>query len=105
MIPDDEVKIDALLASLWERGLPVLRERLHLLERTATAAATGDLSEDLRVEAFEIAHKLSGSLGMFGYDRGTEIARQIEQMLRKPPQVQDRLMALVSQLRETLQIP
>jgi len=105
MTPDDKVKIDVLLASLWERGLPVLRERLHLLDRAATAAAAGNLSEDLRVEAFEIAHKFSGSLGMFGYDRGTEIARQIEQILRKPPEAPDRLMALISQLRETLQIP
>ncbi len=81
MTPNDESKIDALLADLWERGLPLVRERLKLLDRVAAAAENGDLSEDLRVEAVGIAHKFAGSLGMFGYDRGTDIARQIEQML------------------------
>ena len=104
MTPNDESKIDALLVDLWERGLPLLRERLNLLDRAAAAAETGDLSEDLRVEAGGIAHKFAGSLGMFGYDRGTEIARQIEQMLSEPPAAWARLSELVRELRETLQI-
>lgn len=104
MTPKDEAQIDDLLTSLWERGLPVLRERINLLDRAATAAKTGEVDEELRVEAMGIAHKLAGSLGMFGYDRGTEIARQIEQMLAAPPAASGRLAALVSGLRETLRI-
>lgn len=104
MTPQDENKIDDLLTSLWERGLPLVRERLDLLDRVAIAAATGDLSEELRVEAVGIAHKFAGSLGMFGYDRGTEIARQIEQMLSGSPAASGRLGELVRELRETLRI-
>jgi HPt (histidine-containing phosphotransfer) domain-containing protein len=104
MTPNNESKIDALLEDLWERGLPLVRERLNLLDRVATAAKTGDLDEDLRVEAAGIAHKFSGSLGMFGYDRGTEIARQIEQMLSASPAASGQLGELVSALRETLRI-
>lgn len=104
MTPKDEAQIDDLLTSLWERGLPVLRERINLLDRAATAAKTGEVDEELRVEAMGIAHKLAGSLGMFGYDRGTEIARQIEQMLAAPPVASGRLAAFVSELRETLRI-
>jgi HPt (histidine-containing phosphotransfer) domain-containing protein len=104
MTPKDENKIDDLLTSLWERGLPQVRERLNLLDRVATAAETGDLSEDLRVEAVGIAHKFAGSLGMFGYDRGTEIARQIEQFLATSPATTSHLTVLVTELRETLQI-
>ena len=70
-----------LLATLWERSLPVLRERCALLERAAAAAQTGTLTQDLRAEATAIAHKLSGSLGMFGYPEGTELARRIEEHL------------------------
>lgn len=35
----------------------------------------------MRRGAMDTAHKLAGSLGMFGYPRGTELAREIEQML------------------------
>ncbi len=82
----------------------MVRERLNLLDRAAAAAETADLSEDLRVEAVGIAHKFAGSLGMFGYDRGTEIARQIEQMLSASTAASARLGELVRELHETLQI-
>lgn len=104
MTPNDESKIDALLADLWERGLPLVRERLKLLDRVAAAAENGDLSDDLRVEAVGIAHKFAGSLGMFGYDRGTDIARQIEQRLSARPATSDQLGELVRELHETLRI-
>lgn len=68
-----------LLAGLWEKNLPVLRERLTQLEAAAEAAAAGTLSAEQRREAGSTAHKLAGSLGMFGYPRGTELARALEQ--------------------------
>jgi len=73
-----------LLASLWERSLPVLRERCALLERAATAAQAATLTPELRAEATSIAHKLSGSLGMFGYPEGTDFARRVEEHLEAP---------------------
>lgn len=108
MKKDDEAKIDSLLAALWERNLPALRERLDTLDRAAAAAASGHLTEASRAEALSIAHKLSGSLGMFGHHRGTELARQIEAILSLPtpaPLASDapaRLSALVAGLRDTL---
>jgi Hpt domain. len=104
MTSDDESKIDALLEDLWVRGLPLVRDRLNLLDHVAAAAGAGDLSEELRTEAVGIAHKFAGSLGMFGYHRGTEIAREIEQLLATLPADSGRLALLVSELRETLQI-
>jgi HPt (histidine-containing phosphotransfer) domain-containing protein len=82
----------------------LLRDRLNLLDRMAAAATTGDLNEELRVESVGIAHKFAGSLGMFGYDRGTEIARQIEQMLTTSSTASSRLDKLVRELRQTLRI-
>ncbi len=64
-------QIDNLLADLWQKNLPTLRERLDLLDRIASTAASGTLAEATRLEALTIAHKLSGSLGMFGYQQGT----------------------------------
>jgi HPt (histidine-containing phosphotransfer) domain-containing protein len=100
---EKETQIDALLASLWERSLPTLYERLDLLDRVAAESASGNLTEINREEAFNIAHKLAGSLGMFGYHQGTEIARQIEQLLGSPTsETSDRLAILVTDLRKIL---
>ncbi len=68
-----------LLAGLWEKNLPVLRERLALLEAAADAADAGTLTAELQHEAASTAHKLAGSLGMFGHPKGTELARVLEE--------------------------
>ncbi|MEO6910075.1 MAG: Hpt domain-containing protein, partial [Edaphobacter sp.] len=87
----------------WERNLPTLYERLDLLDRAALAAASGTLAEATRTEALDIAHKLAGSLGMFGHHRGTEIARDIEQILKAPtPESLANLAAFTTDLRRAL---
>jgi HPt (histidine-containing phosphotransfer) domain-containing protein len=96
-------KIEHILSDLWKKNLPVLKDRLDLLDRTAWAAASGDLTEAARTEALSIAHKLSGSLGMFGYTEGTEIARQIEHLLKQPASENlNSLTELTIDLRKTL---
>jgi HPt (histidine-containing phosphotransfer) domain-containing protein len=98
-----EAKVDNLIADLWQRHLPNLRERLDLLDRTGAEASTGTLAETSRAEALTIAHKLSGNLGMFGYPQGSKIASEMEQILKAPtPEGLHRLGALAAQLRETL---
>ncbi|MDQ2834987.1 MAG: Hpt domain-containing protein [Acidobacteriota bacterium] len=80
----DEAKVNAVLADLWQKNLPTLRERLTLFDQAAKTAKTGSLPEESRLECLGIAHKLSGSLGMFGYQEGTEVARKIEKILMAP---------------------
>ncbi|GGG71252.1 Hpt domain-containing protein [Edaphobacter dinghuensis] len=105
MTPKDAPEINALLMSLWERGLPQVRERLEVLDRAATAAASGKLTEDLQAEALEITHKFAGSLGMFGYTEGTEVAQQLEQVLENPTlERSSKVAGLVVQLRRALQL-
>jgi HPt (histidine-containing phosphotransfer) domain-containing protein len=49
------------------------------------------------VDAANVAHKLAGTLGMFGYPRGTDLARLIEEVL----ELQDPLTAIeANQLNE-----
>jgi HPt (histidine-containing phosphotransfer) domain-containing protein len=74
-------KTASLLAAIWLRSRPLVEERMALLERAAVGAAAGALTEELRKEAGGVAHKLAGSLGMYGYGEGTRIARQIEVLL------------------------
>jgi HPt (histidine-containing phosphotransfer) domain-containing protein len=103
MNKDDSAKIDDILIQLWRKNLPTLHERLELLDRTAAHASSGTLNDIIRNDALNIAHKLTGSLGMFGYQQGTDIARQIEQILKSPPPATlSTLPTLTAALRNTL---
>jgi len=101
---NEEAQIGTLLANLWERSLPTLHERLNILDRAALEGISGNLSETSRIEAFNVAHKLSGTLGMFGRHQGTEIAREMEQLLSAPipAAALPRLVTLAANLRQSL---
>lgn len=88
--------LNPLLAALWQKNLPQLQTRLDLLDH---AAATRPLPEQLRAEAHSVAHKLAGSLGMFGYMQGTEIARELEVLLDTSQPDPTRLAQLTRDLR------
>ena len=92
----------ALLTDLWQRSLPTIEQRMAALERASTAAAAGSLNDDFRADASNVAHKLAGSLGMFGFERGTEIARDLELILDSPSPDANRLASLIAQLRSIL---
>ena len=92
-----------LLARLWERSLPVVRERLDALDTAAAAAAGNALTDAIRTHAIAEAHKLAGSLGMFGYSEGTDLARQIEALLEtEVAPSPDHLTTLATNLRSAL---
>jgi HPt (histidine-containing phosphotransfer) domain-containing protein len=97
-----EDKTAALLAKLWVKIRPIVEERLATLDKAAAAASAGALGGDLRAEAAGNAHKLAGSLGMYGYNEGTRVARELELLLEgaKPDAV--RLRALVAELRKVV---
>ncbi len=81
----------------------MMRDRVASLEAAAAEALSGPLSPERRIQASDLAHKLAGSLGMFGYPVGTDIARVMEQMLEaKEPVNGPVFAALASQLRAAL---
>jgi hypothetical protein len=98
-----DAQIDDVLAQLWKKNLPTIRERLDLLDRFASAASAGTLDEPTRVEALNISHKLAGSLGMYGYQQGTEVASKMEHILKSPtPKTLVTLRVLAADLRKSL---
>jgi len=66
------------LDTLWARFLPEIEDRVHVLDEAAAAVAAGKRSEKLRASAHSAAHKLAGTLGTFGLDHGTDLAREAE---------------------------
>jgi hypothetical protein len=98
-----DAQIDDLLAQLWQKNLPTIRERLDLLDQFGSAAVSGTLEEHTRIDALNIAHKLAGTLGMYGYQQGTEVASKMERILKSPtPETLITLRALAADLRKSL---
>ena len=94
-----------ILASVWQRNLPVVRERLAALGDVAQRAGAGTLSLSSRKLGADIAHKLAGSLGMFGYLHGTELARALELILDSDlPLTPAELQSLTGQLLEAVPV-
>jgi len=58
-------------------------ELIALFDQTVIALEKGNLSSDLRYQAYLEAHRLIGSLGSLGFPEESAIACQIEEMLNK----------------------
>jgi len=69
------------LTRLWTKFLPEIDRRLVMVESAVQAMRAGTLSDELREDAHQAAHKLAGTLGTFGLHRGTELARNAELVL------------------------
>jgi HPt (histidine-containing phosphotransfer) domain-containing protein len=89
--------IHTSIVALWQRNQPQILDRLAVLDRAAAA-----LSPAHRAEAIATAHKLAGTLGMFGFHEGTRIARELELHLESPSPDLDVIKALSDSLRHSL---
>jgi HPt (histidine-containing phosphotransfer) domain-containing protein len=74
----DGPKMDQTMAGLWADAKPRLQGRVEVLRSAADEALVGRLDDERRREAEGEAHKLSGSLGMFGLAEGSRLANLIE---------------------------
>ena len=86
---------ETAVARAWDRFKEPIRERLISLEQAVTALSADALTEELRQKAERDAHKLVGSLGMFGFVEGSRLAQEIENWLEEigkiaPPSIADR---------------
>ncbi|MBL1176623.1 response regulator [Pantanalinema sp. GBBB05] len=89
----------------WEQFKPSMLERLAILEQTVIALQHGNCTEEVRQRAEGVAHKLAGSLGMFGFPKGSELGRQIEYWFQSFTGVESlsELESLVTTLQQELQ--
>lgn len=79
---DATAKIAARLAELWQSSRPAMQERMAVLHRAHETLRENLSDGDARSAGREAAHKLSGVLGVFGLPRGSEIASEIEHILK-----------------------
>jgi diguanylate cyclase (GGDEF)-like protein len=95
------------VTEVWQQVQDKLRGRVAVLETASQALMTAQLSETQRQTAVQEAHKLVGSLGMFGSEEGSRIAQSIEELFQGS-QVRNRqqtatLKRLVQALQQELQ--
>jgi diguanylate cyclase (GGDEF)-like protein len=104
---DKAQQVRAALAEVWERSKETVLGRVAVLEQATTALLEGTLEEALRQQAGHEAHKLTGSLGTFGFAQGSRLAREMEHLLQaEAPLGQTealRLSELVVTLRQELE--
>ncbi len=74
----DAEAIAALMQRMWTQFRPQMQERVRVLADAAAALGDGALSANQRAAAAKAAHTLAGTLGTFGLDEGTTLAREAE---------------------------
>ncbi|PSM50417.1 hypothetical protein C7Y66_03725 [Chroococcidiopsis sp. CCALA 051] len=68
----------AALAEVWEKLKHQSSDRVAVLEQATISLLDNKLTEELRQKARQAAHKLAGALGIFGFAKGSRLAKHIE---------------------------
>ncbi|MHC0061307.1 response regulator [Nostoc sp. UIC 10890] len=105
-IPDTsssvEQQFNQAMSGLWSQYQGLMTQRMEVLQQAAVELSSGTLTIELRKSAEREAHKLAGVLGMFEQEAGTQIAREIEQILDKDgellPAQKPQLISLIQEL-------
>ncbi len=97
----------AAAVNSFERFKPTLDARLEALKQAASTLEQGHLPPEIQQSALAAAHKLSGSLGLFGLESGSYLAHTLEAWLQTPHLAEGKttFCALVKQLQHLLQAP
>ncbi|MEO1592221.1 MAG: response regulator [Cyanobacteria bacterium J06632_22] len=91
------------MAGLWGKYQGLMQERTDALNQAASAITSQTLTPELQANATRAAHKLAGVLGMFERDEGSDLARQIEDLLETGQH--QSVPSLVQQLLAQVQSP
>jgi CheY-like chemotaxis protein/HPt (histidine-containing phosphotransfer) domain-containing protein len=73
-----EEQLSDAVGAIWERNADAQARRLACQERAIVSLLAGTLGDDERQAAVGEAHKLVGSLGSFGLEEGSSLARELE---------------------------
>ncbi|MFB2934732.1 response regulator [Aerosakkonemataceae cyanobacterium BLCC-F154] len=94
-----EEEFNQAMAGMWQKYQGLMAERLEVLQTAATAIKTGNIANELRLAASKEAHKLAGVLGMFEWETGTKIAKEIEQILESEQLLSEtKILSLIEDL-------
>jgi CheY-like chemotaxis protein/HPt (histidine-containing phosphotransfer) domain-containing protein len=89
----------AELDRLWTKYYPVNEARLAAVEAAAQLLSRGEGSGPEIEEGLRAAHKLAGSLGMFGHTGASTLAREAEEILASPKPDTARIYEILASIR------
>jgi diguanylate cyclase (GGDEF)-like protein len=92
-----------MLELLWRNHAPQIHDRLTQLETASTALAQQQLTPTQAAAAQALAHKLAGSLGVFGLQQAYGWAQQLERHWQDWQQTQQTSPDAIAQLLKQLQ--
>jgi diguanylate cyclase (GGDEF)-like protein len=102
-----EAQTLAGIAKIWEQVKEDTNRRVEVLEQAVALLLQNKFTDEVYKQAEWEAHKLAGSLGMFGADEGSRLAREIETLLETGVSLDgdrtQRLAQLVTALRQEVQ--
>jgi DNA-binding response OmpR family regulator/HPt (histidine-containing phosphotransfer) domain-containing protein len=110
--PDSRQQYLSFLNETWTTTKPKSLEQMAALLQTVRNLQSDRLTPQQQAEAQQIAHKLAGTLGIFGLTKTTHLARQLEYWLggREPlqpkhaPLMKTLVTALQQEIQNTTQI-
>ena len=100
--PSAESIIADGMERLWKQSQDTVNERLICIHQALSAAQRNQLNHELATHAEAAAHKLVGSLGMFGGDRGSVLAREVESWFEQARSTAPRSAITLEMLLEQL---
>jgi HPt (histidine-containing phosphotransfer) domain-containing protein len=105
--PQDQPQASSSAARVWAQYQDVIFDRMTAIETAATALRRAKLTDEIRQRAVLEAHRLAGSLGMFGLAEGTRLSREVEYLLgdqvSSGPEICRKLDELAVALRQVLE--
>jgi DNA-binding response OmpR family regulator/HPt (histidine-containing phosphotransfer) domain-containing protein len=85
-MPLTETKaIEDLTTQVWQRAYARSLDKISELERAIALLQADRLDESLSQEAIFVAHKLAGSLHIFGFEAAANLLQRIEDTFRQKP--------------------
>lgn len=100
--PSAESIIADGMERLWKQSQGTVNDRLICIHQALSAAQLNQLNHELATHAEAAAHKLVGSLGMFGGDRGSVLAKEVESWFEQARSTAPRSAITLEMLLEQL---
>lgn len=79
---DYRQRVEAATSKVWEKFQGKMLGQIAILGEAAAALTAGNLTVELQKQAQQEAHKLAGSLGIFGFMEGSKLAKELEELLQ-----------------------
>lgn len=99
-----QAQVRAILQQVWDKFNETWKAKLRMFEQAIAQLSTGTFNSELHSLAQVEAHRLIGSLGSFGLPKGSEVAREIEQLLRLKSWDKNEIQQLEKLLEQLQQI-